>query len=276
MDQHPVPRQITTFEFKLIGFMTLKQFIYLVIAAPIAYILFVAIPIPIINIVMAFLVALAGVLFAFLPIQDRPLEVWLRNFIKRINSPTQYFYMRKNTGPAFLSDLYYSQDPHITGSLVDTKEKLSAYLSMKSNKDKELLTNATKQKSHISNLLEETKSINPSSIKKAKADAKGIVKIKAQEEETSIKKPYLYGVVKNKKGIPLPGILISIKDADNNEIRLLKTNPHGVFATYSPFTQGTYFLSLEDPGSSYFFDTINLNISEKDIPPITIFSKELL
>src|SRR5438270_526220 len=34
MEQHAIPRQITSFEFKLIGFMTLKQFLYLLVFLP--------------------------------------------------------------------------------------------------------------------------------------------------------------------------------------------------------------------------------------------------
>src|SRR5437763_879990 len=92
MEQHPVPRQITTFEFKLIGFMTLTQFIYLIVFVPAAYIVYQLFPVPILNILLAFVVAMMGVALAFAPIQGRPLDVWVRNIAKRLTSPTQYFY----------------------------------------------------------------------------------------------------------------------------------------------------------------------------------------
>ena len=67
MEQHPIPRQITSFEFKLIGFMTLKQFLYLVIFGPMGYVVSF-IPIPIVNVILGIAVASIGVALAFLPI----------------------------------------------------------------------------------------------------------------------------------------------------------------------------------------------------------------
>src|SRR5688572_7940001 len=113
MDQHPIPRQITTFEFKLIGFMTLKQFLYLVIFCPIGYIVANIIPIPIVNILVGVLIGGIGAAFAFIPIMDRPLDVWIKNMIKRLNSPTQYFFHKKNDPVYFLNDLFFIDDPHI-------------------------------------------------------------------------------------------------------------------------------------------------------------------
>ena len=60
MEQHAIPRQITSFEFKLIGFMTLKQFLYLVIFAPIGYIVYVLFPIPLLNIILGIVVGGMG------------------------------------------------------------------------------------------------------------------------------------------------------------------------------------------------------------------------
>src|SRR4051812_43215524 len=97
MEQHPVPRQITSFEFKLVGFMTLKQFLYLVVFAPIGLIVWKLIPIPVLNILGGVLVVVTGIAFAFLPVNERPLDVWIRNFLSRLTGPTQYFYHKHNT-----------------------------------------------------------------------------------------------------------------------------------------------------------------------------------
>lgn len=94
MENHPIPQDITGFEFKLIGEMTLKQFAYLaggVIIAWIFYILpiFVFIKIPL---SLAFIGL--GAAFAFLPIEGRPLDAMVRSFIKAAFSPTQYVYQK--------------------------------------------------------------------------------------------------------------------------------------------------------------------------------------
>ena len=133
MDQHPVPRQITTFEFKLIGFMTLRQFLYLVIFFPIGFIVYKVIPILYVNILLGVLVGAVGLAFAFIPIQDRPLEVWMKNFIKRINSPTQYVFKKQRDTIKTLENLYFTSDPHLAMTHIETKEKLDKYLQSKKN-----------------------------------------------------------------------------------------------------------------------------------------------
>ena len=84
MDQHPVPRQITTFEFKLVGFLTIKQFIYLLIFVILAFIVYSVFPIPILNVFFALIIIAIGAALAFLPINDRPLDVWIKNLVKRL------------------------------------------------------------------------------------------------------------------------------------------------------------------------------------------------
>jgi hypothetical protein len=169
MDQHPIPRQITSFEFKLIGFMTLKQFLYLVIFLPIGYIVYRVIPLPILNLVAGVLISGVGLAFAFIPIQDRPMEIWLRNLIKRINSPTQYRYHKSNNPLGFLNDLYFASDPHMALSHVDTKEKLKSYLATQQvsvQSDTIQDTHRKKQEIHVVDLLDQTKNTDPKSIKK--------------------------------------------------------------------------------------------------------------
>lgn len=91
MDAHPVPQNVTTFEFRLIGDMTLKQFIYLASGVGFAYLLFVTIAakFPFVAWPLIVIFSLLGVAYAFLPIQDRPLDHWTAAFFKAIYSPTK-------------------------------------------------------------------------------------------------------------------------------------------------------------------------------------------
>ena len=73
MDQHPIPIQITTFEFKLIGFLTIKQFIYLVIFVALGLLVYGLTPVPVLNVIFGIIVACIGAAFAFIPINDRPM-----------------------------------------------------------------------------------------------------------------------------------------------------------------------------------------------------------
>jgi hypothetical protein len=94
MDNHPIPQDITGFEFKLIGNMTLKQFAYIAGGAIIG-LGFYALPIfAFIKIPIALIFVGIGVLFAFIPFQGRPLDLMIKNFFKAALNPTQYIYQK--------------------------------------------------------------------------------------------------------------------------------------------------------------------------------------
>ncbi len=270
MEQHPIPRQITSFEFKLIGFMTLRQFLYLVIFFPIGFIVYFLFPIPFLNLLLGVLIGGVGLAFAFVPIYDRPLEIWVKNFYKRLISPTQYFYKKNNPPIYFLTDLYFVEDPHRILAHVESKEKLEKYLKTQQQKKSDLTQNGRKQQ--INNLL------GQKTIFKSKPQISQDQPLKKTENLMSSppKKPFLSGVVKNHHHIPLPGILIYIKDEKNNPVRILKTNPHGVFATFSPLPDGDYFFESIDSNHNYIFDKIKITIKGRLEKPIEIFSKELI
>ncbi len=287
MDQHPIPRQITSFEFKLIGFMTLKQFLYLVIFFPIGFVVFKIIPIPIINAILGIIVGAVGLAFAFIPYQDRPLEEWVRNFIRRMNSPTQYSYQKNNEAVYFLKNLYFLTDPHVILAHVDSKEKLQAYLAQKQAQQ----TPAERKKLQIDKLLKQpgrllTPVAKPSTVANQSAPPMQRTQPPTQPASSiseSLKQmqglshePFFTGVIKNRKQIPLPGVLVSVKDPAGKQLRLLKTNPHGIFATYSPLPEGEYVFELSDPNDTYFFDTMKIHLGAKQQPSLAFYSKEIL
>ena len=92
MEQHPVPQNVTTFQFRLIGDMTIKQFGYLAGGAILAYISY-KLPLPFFfSWPLAILFGIGGVGFAFVPVEERPMDVWVMSFIKNIYSPTQFIW----------------------------------------------------------------------------------------------------------------------------------------------------------------------------------------
>ncbi len=101
---HPIPQNVTSFQFHLVGDMTLKQFGYLAAGSGIAYALFVFLtPIyPIVAWPLVVISALLGVAFAFLPIGARPLDYWVVAFLKAVYSPTKRAW--KKNGKNFKND----------------------------------------------------------------------------------------------------------------------------------------------------------------------------
>ena len=94
MEQHPVPQNITTFQFRLIGDMTIKQFAYLAGGAIIAYIAY-KLPLPFfITWPLAIFSALLGFGLAFVPVEERPMDVWILSFLKNTYNPTLFIWQQ--------------------------------------------------------------------------------------------------------------------------------------------------------------------------------------
>lgn len=293
MEQHPIPRQITTFEYKLIGFFTVKQFLYIIVFAPIGYIVYMLFPIPYINIILGVLIGSIGFAFALVPINDRPLDVWVRNLFKRLISPTQYIYQKHNPPIYFFTNLYFAQDPHRVLSHVDSQEKLAAYLAQTMEPQPEdahkKRINSLLANSHAQPPLQATSvsvqkveiakpsEIKPETEKLMETVHASPVIVKTQQQPVqSPKAPFFTGVIKNHRQIPIPGILLYVKDKNGQTLRLLKTNPHGVFATFNPLPADEYSFEIKDPRGTYFFDTMKLPIGQTNMQPIEFYSKELL
>lgn len=99
MEQHPVPQNVTTFQFRLVGDMTLKQFGYLAGGVIIAYICY-KLPLPFFfTWPLTFVAALGGFGLAFVPVEERPMDVWVTSFVKNIYSPTQFLWQKAPPPP---------------------------------------------------------------------------------------------------------------------------------------------------------------------------------
>ncbi len=278
MDLHPIPRQITTFEFKLIGFMTVKQFGYVLLAGVVGYLFFLAIPIKFVNIFVGVLIFSVGPLFAFVPINDRPLDVFVRNLFRRLNSPTQYVFHKQNPPMGIFEELYFDVEPHIVLAHVDSREKLAAYMASKSGLGQGEVTDP--HHAHIHALFQ-TKPQIPA--KPAPANTPGVSAQPTNPKEVppqvkkseSTKHPVLGGIVYNKRHIPLPGILLYVRDPrSGNVLRILKTNPHGVFATFHPLPEGEYLIEIVDSAGNYLFEKQPITVSGQPHTNLEFVSKE--
>ena len=96
MEQHPIPQQISSYEFKLVGDMTLKQFLKAAAGIILAIIINRTNIIVLVKWPLMLISAGIGLILAFVPFEDRPLEVWIKSFIKSIYSPTIFLYKKRN------------------------------------------------------------------------------------------------------------------------------------------------------------------------------------
>lgn len=129
MEQHPIPQQISSYQFRLIGDMTLKQFSYVAGGAVLALLLYATGFHPLLKWPLMFIVGAAGAAFAFLPFEERPLSTWFLSFFRSVYSPTSYVW--KHTDKPIQ---YYKAEGLEVGSLSApaatqaTKEEYKKYL----------------------------------------------------------------------------------------------------------------------------------------------------
>lgn len=104
MEQHPIPQQISSYQFKLVGDMTLKQF-FQVAGGVIVSLIFYSTPLhPLIKWPFILFSAGLGAALAFLPFEERPLERWIFAFFRSIYSPTLYFWKKTDKPPIFYTE----------------------------------------------------------------------------------------------------------------------------------------------------------------------------
>lgn len=95
MENHPIPLDVTGFKFKLIGSMTIKQFLYLLAAGVLVSLLLIIPGNLLLKLPFITLFSLIGFSLAFIPIDGRPMDKMIANFIRLLPSENLYVYRKK-------------------------------------------------------------------------------------------------------------------------------------------------------------------------------------
>lgn len=126
--QHPVPQHISSYEFRLVGDMTLKQFGQLAGGVLVA-LFFYALPLnsffkwPLVG-----LSAFMGFALAFVPIEETPLSTWIMAFAKSVFAPTMFVWDKQTELPDMFKPIIHTAPlAQKTTSPADTAQ-LNAYL----------------------------------------------------------------------------------------------------------------------------------------------------
>lgn len=108
MREHPIPQDITGYQFHIIGNMTIKQFAEVGLGVFLAFLVYTTnLPGPIKWPIMTVLAGL-GALAAFVPIAERPLDHWIVIFFNALFKPTKFYWKRHANIPEAL--LYEPRD----------------------------------------------------------------------------------------------------------------------------------------------------------------------
>ena len=128
--QHAVPQQVFGVQFKLVGDLTIRQFAILAICGFFAFAFFSSGLFIVFRIIIAGLFLLAGVGFAFVPVQDQPMDQWISAFFRAVYAPTRRMWA-KSTAPAEFLVLEMPKFTRVTGPEVSPEEsrrRLESYL----------------------------------------------------------------------------------------------------------------------------------------------------
>lgn len=260
MDQHPVPQPITSYEFRLVGDMTLKQFGKLAGGIILALIVYGINPPGFIKWPLIVLFAGLGALMAFVPFEGRPVDVWIIAFFKRIYSPTLYSWQSKNKNAPLSPPVktVLPSRPIPTQTVPPTVSTVQTPIQTSVNpRPKPVLPYIPKPPPQRPNLQE----------KRVEARFMTNTFIPAAPTMPNI----IVGYAHTPEKRIIDSAIIEIRDPQGTPVRALKTNQLGQFQTATPLANGEYEIELEKEG--YSFDIIKVKLEGKPIPPIEIISK---
>lgn len=307
MEQHPIPQQISSYEFKLVGEMTLKQFLKAGAGIVLAVLINGTGITGIIKWPLMILSAGIGLMFAFVPFEDRPLEVWIKAFIKSIYSPSIYTYKKKIDHSWLASSMRDEEEEeekkeekkkndetdeigNQTGKR-NTKEYLQTIsLEVKDKKTKRETENNVENKviigdkgvktEEVNGIREEKTTIQQESWKNQKVDLNlETEKLGATGQAVfgAIPMPdrpdvpnLIVGMATDKEGKIVDGVIVEIQDEHGSSSRVLKTNSLGQFKISTPLSNGRYLIIAEKEG--YTFDRVNVDLIGQIVEPIRIIA----
>ncbi len=101
MDNHPIPQDVTGFKFRIIGSITVKQFLYLLGSGIAVAVLVFFVPMELYaKIPLLVLLGGIGPFFAFIPIEGRPADIMIANFFRAVFANTLYTYQKQGANLA--------------------------------------------------------------------------------------------------------------------------------------------------------------------------------
>ena len=98
VESHPIPQDVTGFQFKIIGDMTIKQFAYLMVSVFLGWVFYQLPIIGFIKLPLALGIGGIGPALAFLPLEGRPMDLMILKFIEAFFKPTRFIYQKTGGG----------------------------------------------------------------------------------------------------------------------------------------------------------------------------------
>ncbi len=284
IEQHPIPQDVAGYKFRLIGEMTVKQFIWLAGGIILGLITF-SLPLP-----FFFKYPLTGIFvglgagIAFLPVEGRPMDKWLIAFIKSVYSPTQYTWQKSAAEPATPSVSTAKIHPPVT-TVAAVKPITPVTVSTPVTPPVAVVTPAPQVKLEPTppekpaeiplkpvEVTQPVAPITPPTPQMPKATPPA-----APAPSGNLPIPFtpsypntLVGMTLTPDGKILDGCLIEIKSNDIS-MRATKSNQLGQFLFAKPLENGPYQIFTEKPG--YTFEVYSLTLTGQIVKPLRLQAK---
>lgn len=282
MKQHPIPQDITNYKFHLIGSMTLKQFSELAVAVVLAFIIYKTNLIGIIKWPLVFLTVGLGAMIAFVPIEERPLDHWIKTFFQNIYKPTKFFWKKSSKIPDYFNykitstrDDFFAPDINLNPA---RKQRIFEYLkSIPDEEEADQFGLEEEQKinavlNEFDNVQVSEKVINIESQEQEKPNLQVRVRKLKAPKENSEEKEYLpnqiVGSISNEKEEKIAQAIIEIKDENEQTVRVLKSDGDGNFLTDRPLANGVYQIIVEK--DEFIFPKVTVKLDGQKIKPLVI------
>jgi hypothetical protein len=273
MEQHAIPQHVSSYEFRLVGDMTLRQFAKLAAGLAVAF-LFYVLPLPAyFKWPLVLLFALFGVALAFIPIQERPLETWIVSFIRAIYSPTEYVFRKQPTLPDFLESEgikpAVAPPTQVSASPRVTPRKLEEYLGGLATGPKTSWEEAeAKYLARVKAAFAATPPpVSPPPPPKSSPPSPPVFSPAIPLPSVNLPN-IISGMIFNREGKLVEGAIIEIKDNIGYPVRALKSNKLGQFKIATPLEDGGYQLQIEKEGLN--FDIIGIELTGEALKPLLI------
>lgn len=284
--------------------MTLKQFLKAAVGIVLAFLINASGLIFFLKYPLMAICGGGGLMLAFVPFQDRPLETWVMAFLKSIYSPTIYTY--KKIPDKDWMDLMMNKSKKVTTKGgVETEEEEEIMPIKDKNKVREFIESLPsvkleKKKDGEEDEQLQTKNVGLKNEKKTEEkvgmtenvvvekktddwrDKKADLNLKAEKLGATGKAVFgeipmpdksdipnmVVGMVTNLDGKIIEGAIVEIQDEKGNPSRVLKTNSLGQFKTTTPMANGKYLVITEK--DNFNFDRVDINLAGKIVEPIKI------
>jgi len=293
MQEHPIPQQISSYQFRLIGDMTLKQF-FQVAGGTLVSLFFYSSGLPsFIKWPLIIISFLAGVAFAFFPLGNRPLSKWIFLFLKSIYSPTIFVWKKpeekispaqaprqtgevgKELAPSLTIEKVHPETKKLEEAEVKFLSKIQNYFSQplepvfsKYPKVKPVPKVEKETFSYPSKTEVKIYQVKPAEVDQKQESKEAQFSAEAAPPAPPTMPNLIIGQVLDESDRIVEGAIVEIKDEKGKTVRALRTNKLGHFVAATPLENGIYHIITEKEPLS--FEPLKVEVQGKIIPPIAI------